>query len=117
MRVVKVVYHVEGDGSWWAESPDVPGFTAVGQSLAEVRELVQSGVPFYVEDEVELREVRADGAAVTAVTVATGPWMDSAWHSMRVGNGGRGSAATSGARDVRMSGGSVRPRRAAEPVS
>ena len=30
-----IVYHEE-DGSFWADSPDLPGFTAVADSLGEV---------------------------------------------------------------------------------
>ncbi|MER7762205.1 type II toxin-antitoxin system HicB family antitoxin [Streptomyces sp. NPDC097619] len=56
MQTITVLYHQEG-GSWWAESRDVAGFAAVGDSLAEVRGLVQDGLPFYLEGEpFEFRE-------------------------------------------------------------
>lgn len=53
-----MIYHHE-DGSWWAESPDVPGFVAAGDTVGEVRALVREGVPFHLElsaDDVELVE-------------------------------------------------------------
>ena len=40
-RVV-MEYHHEPEG-WWARSEDLPGFTAVGATLDEVRELAHSG--------------------------------------------------------------------------
>jgi predicted RNase H-like HicB family nuclease len=57
MRTVKVIYHSEQDG-WWAESPDFPGYTAVGATRAEVREHVLEGIPDMVgEEELENLEL------------------------------------------------------------
>jgi predicted RNase H-like HicB family nuclease len=59
MQTITVVYHQEGS-SWWAESADVSGFATAGESLAEVRDLVREGLPFYLEDApFELREQMA----------------------------------------------------------
>ena len=56
MATVRVIYHEEPDG-WWAESPDVDGFGAAGESLEEVRRLAADGISFYLEaDSVELDE-------------------------------------------------------------
>jgi predicted RNase H-like HicB family nuclease len=64
---VQVEYHVEG-GAWWADSPDIPGFVALGDTLHEVRGLVREGVPFYLEDdEVEIEEVQQNGQVVVEV--------------------------------------------------
>ncbi|SMF81005.1 type II toxin-antitoxin system HicB family antitoxin [Streptomyces sp. Amel2xC10] len=69
MRIIAVLYHQEGS-SWWAESPDVSGFGAAGESLAEVRGLVHEGLPFYLEDEqFELREQLARPQVETSVKV------------------------------------------------
>jgi predicted RNase H-like HicB family nuclease len=45
MKVVRVVYHQEDEG-WWAESPDVEGWSAAGRSLPEIEELVGAGLEF-----------------------------------------------------------------------
>lgn len=69
MRRVHMEYHQDGD-TWWAESPDAPGFTAVGQTEAEVRLLAREGVAFFLDEEVLVE----DGSAVLAVTA--GGWVD-----------------------------------------
>lgn len=56
MDPIRVIYHREPEG-WWAESPDVKGWTAVGESYAEVLKLSEEGIPFALEcnqDEVEI---------------------------------------------------------------
>jgi hypothetical protein len=44
----RVIYHYE-DGSWWAESPEVPGWSATGATFAEVRGLAADGIPWSTE--------------------------------------------------------------------
>jgi nuclear transport factor 2 (NTF2) superfamily protein len=44
MESVRVIYHHEDDG-WWAESPDVEGWSAVGDDFPEVRNLAVVGIP------------------------------------------------------------------------
>lgn len=34
----------DGEAVWWANSPDLPGFTAAAPSLADLRELVREGL-------------------------------------------------------------------------
>ncbi|HEU5251840.1 MAG TPA: type II toxin-antitoxin system HicB family antitoxin [Solirubrobacterales bacterium] len=53
MESVRVIYRHEGEG-WWAESPDVPGWTAVGKNYAEVLKLAEEGIPFALEREVPI---------------------------------------------------------------
>jgi predicted RNase H-like HicB family nuclease len=53
MERVRVIYHHEAEG-WWAESPDVPGWTAVGKSYAEILTLAEEGIPFALEREVPI---------------------------------------------------------------
>jgi predicted RNase H-like HicB family nuclease len=48
-------YHHEPEG-WWADSDDLPGFTAVGATLDEVRELAHSGAEFYLQRSVEVED-------------------------------------------------------------
>jgi predicted RNase H-like HicB family nuclease len=47
---VRVLYHEEPEG-WWAESPDVDGWTAAGGTFDEVRELAEEGIRFALEDD------------------------------------------------------------------
>lgn len=44
METVRVIYHHEADG-WWAASPDVEGWSAAGDSYAEVVKLAEEGIP------------------------------------------------------------------------
>jgi predicted RNase H-like HicB family nuclease len=56
MEPIRVIYHHEPEG-WWAESPDVRGWMAVGETYVEVLELTKEGIPFALErdvDDVEL---------------------------------------------------------------
>ena len=45
METVRVIYHHETDG-WWAESPDVEGWSAAADTYAELVKLAAEGVPF-----------------------------------------------------------------------
>lgn len=66
--IVRVTYHQESVG-WWADSDDLPGFVASGADLHEVRDLVRSGVPFYLEnDDVVIEEQTDTGALVVQAT-------------------------------------------------
>lgn len=42
---IRVIYHHEADG-WWADSPDVEGWSAAGNSYAEVVTLSEEGIRF-----------------------------------------------------------------------
>jgi predicted RNase H-like HicB family nuclease len=65
MEPFRVIYHREPEG-WWAESPDVQGWTAVGGSYAEVLELAKEGIPFALErDEVDLEHYVPAGESKT----------------------------------------------------
>jgi predicted RNase H-like HicB family nuclease len=41
---VRVIYHREDEG-WWAESPDLEGWSAAGETYEDVRALVIESVP------------------------------------------------------------------------
>ena len=45
-RQVNITYHRE-DGVWWAESDDMPGFSAAGDTFAETRKLAREDIPFF----------------------------------------------------------------------
>jgi predicted RNase H-like HicB family nuclease len=53
MRSIHVIYHHE-EGSWWAESPDLKGWTAIADTYEEIVKLVEEGIPFALECEAEL---------------------------------------------------------------
>ena len=44
-NTVRVTYRHEPEG-WWAKSPDIEGWSAAGDSYAEVQRLVCEGVRF-----------------------------------------------------------------------
>jgi predicted RNase H-like HicB family nuclease len=45
MEGIHVIYHLE-EGSWWAESPDLKGWSAVADTYEEIVKLVEEGIPF-----------------------------------------------------------------------
>jgi predicted RNase H-like HicB family nuclease len=53
METVRVRHHHEAD-SWWAESPGVEGWSAAGDSYAEVVKLAEEGITFALEHPAEL---------------------------------------------------------------
>jgi predicted RNase H-like HicB family nuclease len=65
MHEVAVTYHHD-ESSWWADSKDLDGYTAVANSLAELRPLVADGVAFYLGDEPHVISERLDSGALVA---------------------------------------------------
>jgi predicted RNase H-like HicB family nuclease len=61
MRQITIRYH--RDNQWWADSPDVPNYTAVADSFAELRDLVFDGIDFVVGEPVSIVEETAVNAA------------------------------------------------------
>lgn len=43
--MIRVLHHRDADG-WWAESPDVEGWSAAAYTYAEVVKLAEESVPF-----------------------------------------------------------------------
>jgi predicted RNase H-like HicB family nuclease len=79
MREVTVTYHQDID-SWWAESQDLDGFTAAGNSFSELRPLVAEGVAFYLDDEpFVLFEILESGAQLMDGIVKASGWTGSSW--------------------------------------
>lgn len=56
MKTVRVIYHDDPDG-WWAECPEVPGYTGFGDSYEEVRDQMREGLPWYAEEDLLLAHV------------------------------------------------------------
>ena len=48
VKSVKIVYHRD-EGAWWADSPDMPGFSAVGDTFDDTRKLALEDIPFYFD--------------------------------------------------------------------
>jgi predicted RNase H-like HicB family nuclease len=48
-KAARILHHHEIDG-WWAASPDVEGWSAAGDSYAEVVKLAEEGIPFALDD-------------------------------------------------------------------
>lgn len=69
MRQITVVVHRE-NGSWWAESDDLPGFSALAPDLDTLRAELAAGVSFELDD-APFRIIERDesGAALTAGSV------------------------------------------------
>ena len=44
-KTIRIIYHEEPEG-WWADSPDIPGWSAAGSSYPELRATVVEGIAF-----------------------------------------------------------------------
>lgn len=71
MIEVRVDYHHE-DGTWWADSPDLEGWVAGGETLEQARQQVHEGLRFFLDDEVELLEGEVDHPVVVSHVVTSG---------------------------------------------
>ncbi len=60
MRQVRIHYHRDGS-DWWADSPEMPGWTAVGESLEGLRELARAGVREFAGESVAITEIEEPG--------------------------------------------------------
>lgn len=67
METIRVIYHEEAEG-WWAESPDVAGWSAAGGTYEEVRRLTEEGLSWTLG-----REVAANGKTVKELLRANPP--------------------------------------------
>jgi predicted RNase H-like HicB family nuclease len=65
MTMVHVSYRYEDEG-WWAESPDVPGWTAAGESFREVREMARAGIIEFLGEDTLIEE--------QGVPISSGVW-------------------------------------------
>jgi len=51
-----VIYEVGDDGGWGASSPDLPGCVAVGETRAEVEQLIGEAIPMHIAAMREIGE-------------------------------------------------------------
>jgi predicted RNase H-like HicB family nuclease len=64
MDRIRVIYHREPEG-WWAESPDIDGWSAAGDSYDETRQLAEDGVRFALErDDVQVEHYVPERTAI-----------------------------------------------------
>lgn len=89
MKRISVHYH-EDDGAWWADSPDIDGWTAAADTLTELRTIVAEGVEFFVGD-AAVDEV---GLPVQEESVLQGPWANRTFESMAVAAEAKGGYLT-----------------------
>jgi predicted RNase H-like HicB family nuclease len=54
-RKIQMHYHYEPEG-WWAESPELPGFSAAGATFEEVREQAHEGAAFFADEPLEIED-------------------------------------------------------------
>lgn len=55
MKIISILYHREEEG-WWADSSDLPGWTAAADSLEELRPLALEGAREFAGPEAMFRE-------------------------------------------------------------
>lgn len=65
METIRVIYHHE-DGCWWAESPDIKGWFAAGDTFSEIVKLAEEGVPFALGHDAALEHHAPAGERATA---------------------------------------------------
>lgn len=69
MTRARIVLHYE-DGSWWAESPDLDGFTVVAPTLRELQVAVREAAAFHLEsgEPVQIAESMAGARSAEEVS-------------------------------------------------
>jgi predicted RNase H-like HicB family nuclease len=65
---VRILYRQEPQG-WWAESPEIDGWSVAGEIYEEVRRLAEDGVPFALASAAEDRGETFDEEHFAAVSV------------------------------------------------
>lgn len=68
MKKARVTYHREPEG-WSALSADVPGYSAFGETLGEVRGLVREGLAFFLDLEWDQLLIEEEGIVFYGETV------------------------------------------------
>lgn len=65
MDTVRVIYHREEDG-WWAESPDVEGWSAADDTYGALVRLVEEGLPLALGHDAQLEHYVPAGEHIAA---------------------------------------------------
>jgi predicted RNase H-like HicB family nuclease len=66
--LIRILYHQEPE-AWWAESPDIDGWSVAGESYENVRRLVEDGVSFALASAAEHRGETFDDGHFTSVSI------------------------------------------------
>jgi predicted RNase H-like HicB family nuclease len=71
-RKIQIHYHYEPEG-WWAESPELAGFSAAGATFDEAREQAHKGAAFFADEPLEIEDrapvVSSTNACTSAASV------------------------------------------------
>ena len=71
MKKVKIIYHRE-DGIWWAESDDVPDFSAAADTFHDIRKLALDGIDFTLDGApTSITEQMEDGSLIPSIVDET----------------------------------------------
>jgi predicted RNase H-like HicB family nuclease len=65
---IRILYHQEPQG-WWAESPDIDGWSVTAETYEEVRQLAEDGVSFALASAAEERGEVFDEERFSSVSV------------------------------------------------
>ncbi|MEA2362592.1 MAG: hypothetical protein QOD71_1737 [Thermoleophilaceae bacterium] len=57
MRTVRVIYRREPDGAWIGTSPEIPGYTAYGDTYDEARARAQDGLGWFAEQDLAIAHI------------------------------------------------------------
>src|SRR5260221_7960576 len=69
MRLITVLYHLDGN-AWWADSPELPGWTCVAETLEETRVLATEGAREFAGEDIIVSEFIPEGHASTSADPA-----------------------------------------------
>lgn len=75
MRSIEVIYHRE-NGSWWAESDDLPGFSALARDFESVRNLVREAATAESEEYQLVEELEGLPLNWSVRSPAKAAWYD-----------------------------------------
>jgi predicted RNase H-like HicB family nuclease len=52
MKTVRMIYRQESDGAWIGTSPEIPGYTAHGDTYDEARDRANDGLAWFAEQDL-----------------------------------------------------------------
>ena len=57
MRTVRVIYRQEEDGAWIGTSPQIPGYTAWGDTVEEAMARANDGLAWFAEQDLAIAHI------------------------------------------------------------
>jgi predicted RNase H-like HicB family nuclease len=57
VKTIRVILRQETKKNWWADSPDLQGYFAGAETCAELRHLINEGIPFFLGEPAEIIEI------------------------------------------------------------